>query len=237
MKTIIDRSTLQRRASLAHAASLGGLFVLLGSVAITLYRPNWTVLGTVMLVGGFVLAMVGIHYANRWVKKPRPEVVLEMALKGLSDAHRLYHYTRLGEHVLLTPNGVVTLESVNLEGSFTYQKGRWKQKFTISRALRYIVEERLGDPFASAAISVDMIKKYLREEPPAGMESLINALPVQAMVVFTHPNCQVIAKDTPIPVVQPDKLLKKIPHPGQKMSSELYQYLRGRLDALLPLSE
>ena len=237
MKTVIDQAALRRRASLSHAASLGGLFVLLGSVAITLFRPTWTVLGSVMLFSGFALAMVGIYYANRWVKKPRPEVILDISLKGLSDAHRLYHYTRLGDHILLTPNGVVALETVNLEGVFTYQKGRWKQKFSVSRALRFIVEERLGDPASAAASSVELVKRYLMEGAPEGLESQVGATPVQALVVFTHPNAQVVAKDAPIPVAQPDKLLKKIPHPGQKMAPELYQYIRGKLDALLPSSE
>ncbi len=237
MKTVVDQSALRRRASLSHAASLGGLAVLLGSVAVTFARPTWTVLSSLMLFGGFALAMVGIYYANRWVKKPRPEVILEKSLKGLSDAHRLYHYTRLGDHILLTPNGVVALETVNLEGRFTYQSGRWKQKMTITRAMRYLVEEKLGNPAAIAASSMELTKKYLQGGAPQGLESQIAAIPVQGLVVFTHPMAEVSAKDAPIPVVQPDKLLKKVPHPGQKLSPDVYQYARRKLDELLPAAQ
>jgi hypothetical protein len=202
-----------------------------------MFRPNWTVLGSLMLFGGFALAMVGIYYANRWVKKPRPELILEKSLKGLSDTHRLYHYTRLGDHILLTPNGVVALETVNLEGKFTYQSGKWKQKMTISRAMRYLVEEKLGDPVAAAESSMELVKRFLLGSASEDQESQVRSIPIQALVVFSHPMAQVTAKDSPLPVVQPDKLLKKIPHPGQKLDPLVYQYVRGKLDELLPAAQ
>lgn len=232
MKTIIDRASLRRRANLAHTASLGGLLILLGSVAVSLWKPELTWLSGTMLFGGGAAAMVGIYFANRWVKKPRPEDILEKALKGLSDQHRLYHYTPYGEHILLTPNGVVILQTVNLEGQFQYQDGRWRQRMTLSRALRFLVEERLGDPAQEARNQMQAVERYLAEDLPTD-----TPLPVQALIVFTHPLAQVKAANPPLPVVQPDKLAKKIPHPSPKLPNEIYQHLRTRLDALFAAAE
>lgn len=231
MKSVIDQPALNRRARIAHAASLGGLLVLLGSVAVSLWKPDWTLLSSFMLFGGFVVSILGIAYANRWVKKPRPEFVLDQALKGLSDQHRLYHYTPLADHLLLTPNGVIVLETVNLEGQFTYQAGKWKQKMSLGRAMRYIVEEKLGDPIAQALGQAEAIASYLQGKLPEG-----SRVPVQALVVFTHPLALVKTDKAPIPVVIPEKLARKLPHPGVKLPPELYQLVRQQLDSLLPTS-
>lgn len=230
MKSLIDRQALNRRARIAHSASLGGLLVLLGSVAVSLWKPDWTLLTSIMLFGGFAVSVLGIAYANRWVKKPRPEFILDQALKGLSDQHRLYHYTPLADHLLLTPNGVVVLQTVNLEGQFTYREGRWRQKMSLGRAMRYIVEEKLGDPIAQALGQAEAIASYLQQSLPEG-----SRVPVQALVVFTHPLAAVKTDDAPIPVVIPEKLARKVPHPGAKLSPEIYQHVRQVLDALLPI--
>lgn len=229
MKIIIDQPALRRRASLAHTASLGGLLVLLGSVALSLWKPTWSTISMLLLIAGFATSVVGIAYANRWVKRPRPEQVLGQALKGLSDQHRLYHYTRLGEHLLLTPNSLVVIETVPLEGLFSYKDGRWKQKLSISRATRFFVEERLGDPIQRAQSSTAAVQEYLEAGLPEGTH-----FPVQAVVVFTHPLAQVQADSLPAPVIPPEKLHKKLPRPAAKLDAAVYQHARERLDALLP---
>lgn len=76
MKVIIDQESIRRRARLSHAASLGGLLAILASVAISLWKPQWSTLTALILVLGFSISVTGIYYANRWVKKPRPEDAL-----------------------------------------------------------------------------------------------------------------------------------------------------------------
>lgn len=232
MKAIFDRASLRRRASLAHTASLGGLLILLGSVAVSLWKPELIWVSGAMLFGGGAAAMVGIYFANRWVKKPRPEDILDQALKGLSDQHRIYHYTPYGDHILLTPNGVVILEAVNLEGQFSYADGRWKQRLTMGRALRFLVEERLGDPIREAQSQMQALERYLAVDLPTD-----TPIPLQALIIFTHPLAEVKAEKSPLPVLQPEKLAKKVPHPAPKLIPEVFQHLRSRLDALFEQSD
>ena len=94
--------------------------------------------------------MFGIYFANRWVRRPRPEDSLDKALKAFDDNYHIFHYTRSlpCDHFLLTPTGLIALEVVNLNGAFFYRNGRWKEAMTVGRALRYIVEERVSDPVA-----------------------------------------------------------------------------------------
>src|SRR5512137_2424318 len=167
MKVIIDRERLRRRATASHVASLGGLAIILGAVVLSMSRPQWATLTTVLVFLGFVISSVGIYFANRWVKKPRPEDTLTLALKGLADPCRIYHYMLPADHVLLTPSGVVVIETVNLEGRFVYRDGKWRQHMTLGRALRFFVEETFGDPTARARADAERIGRLLDERLPA----------------------------------------------------------------------
>jgi len=231
MKIIIDRPALARRARLSHIASLGGLLVLLGSVAISLWQPSWTLVSGLLLFLGGVSAMVGIYFANRWVKKPRPEEVLDQALKGLDDRHRMYHYSLPCDHLLLTPGGIIVIETVGLEGEFTYREGRWRQKMTPGRAMRFFVEERLGDPIDRAQSYARLIKAHLVEEVPEA-----STMEARGMVAFTNPNVEVHVEKAPIPVCRADKVRARLPKDTVKLPLEIYQRVQKRLDELAGLT-
>jgi hypothetical protein len=226
MKVIIDRDRIRRRAQASHAASLGGLLTMLASVAVSLFRPDLATLTLVMLLAGFAAASIGIYFANRWVKKPRPEEVLDQALKGLDDHHRLYHYLPKGsDHLLLTPRGLVPLITRSGEGEYSYADGRWKQRITMGKALRFFVEEPLGDPIVEARAVADRLAACLRSALPEG-----SSVPIHPMVVFTHPAASLDRKGNPLPVCQPKQLKGELPKTLPSLKSELYEQLRELLD-------
>lgn len=227
MKVIIDREKLRRRATASHVASLGGLAIILGAVVLSMSRPDWATLTAILIFAGFAISSVGIFFANRWVKKPRPEDTLSLALKGLADPCRIYHYLLPAHHVLLTPSGVVVIETVNLEGRFVYRNGKWKQQMTLGRALRFFVEETLGDPTARAQADAQGLSRLLDARLGDGP-----AVPVHAVVLFVHPNSEVIADSPPIPVCQPAQLRKRIPAHLPKLPQARFDQVRAALDEM-----
>jgi hypothetical protein len=226
MKVIIDRQKVSRRARLANVVSLGGMLILLGSVVLPLFRPQTATLATPMMFAGMLIAMVGIYYANRWIKKPRPEDRLDAALKTLNDSYQLFHYPDLPcDHVLLTPNGVVVLETVNLDGRFSYREGRWKEKMTLSRALRWIVEEHLGNQPGQLAEAADLQGRFAERLPDEAN------IMVKAVVVFTHPAAQVeIIEEPGAPVVKVEKLKKLVVEKGKRLAPEVYEGAQAVLE-------
>ena len=221
MKIFIDRQKINTRAQLSNLASVGGLALLLVSVVLSLFFPSWSKLAYILMIVGMGIAMIGIFFANRWVRKPRPEDSLSQALKSYDDHYCLYHYPRLPcEHLLLTPTGIVILEVYNIAGSFTYRQGRWKEAMTIGRALRYIVEERVGDPIMSVKQMEVELKEFLKNELGTGI-----AVPIRSIVVFTHPAVDLDVKGTPIPVCKIDKLKKQISSHAPKLMPEVYDKL------------
>jgi hypothetical protein len=226
MKSIIDQEMVKRKASFAQKASLGGLILMLGSAGISIWKPDQTTLSTILLFIGFAVAAIGIYNANRWVKKPRPEKTLEAAFKSVSDAHRLYHYLPFCDHLLLAPNCIVVLEAVNLEGTFTYKDGKWKQQMSMSRALRFIFEERLGDPVKRAQQIAKQIQELINKEIPEAAD-----LPVLPWVVFVSPAAQLVANETPIPISTSAKIHKRLPTNLPRFSPEVYSKIQAYLDS------
>jgi hypothetical protein len=228
MKIIIDRQKVTRRARAANIASLAGMLTLLGSAVLPLFRPQLGAISTLMMVVGLLVAMVGIYFANRWVKKPRPEDRLDAALKSLSDGYRLYHYPRLPcDHILLAPTGVVILETVNLDGQFSLKDGRWKERMTLGRALRWVVEEHLGNPSRSALSSAAYIQGRLAEAIPGGVD-----IPVKSVVVFTHPGARLeVEGEQTVPVCKVDRLKKVVVDKGKKLTGEVYEQVCAMLEA------
>ncbi len=206
MKQIIDQERVNRNAMFSNIASIGGLFLLLASVLLPLFLPNLSTFSAILMIVGLGVSMVGIYYANRWVRKPRPEDRLEKVLKGLGDGYVLFHYPHLpADHILLTPAGVTILETVNLDGAYSYLDGKWKESMTIGRALRYIVEEHLGDPTRAASDSAEFLHRKLAE-----MDGLSGSIPVKAVVVFTHPLTKLDVKKPSVPVCMAEKLRKQV---------------------------
>lgn len=222
MKIVIDHAKIKRRAALSNAAAVGGLLGLLASVLLPYWRENLAGAAYLLMLVGLAVSMAGIFFANRWVKKPRPEEVLDQALKGLSDAHVLFHYPRLpADHVLLTPGGALVIETVNLEGVFSYTGGQWKERMSMGRALRWIVEEHLGDPTRAAQGAAEDLRRRLAEQ---GIEA-----PVRAVVVFTHPRAVVEAQGAPLPVMKPEKLKKHAQEKGARLAGEVHERISHAL--------
>ena len=219
MKTFIDRKKVGTRAELSNLASIGGLVLLLASVLLPLFLPKAANFSFLLMVVGLGTAMVGIFYANRWVRKPRPEERLDKALKGLADSYHLYHYPLFPpDHLLLTPNGVVILETIGLAGSFSYKDGKWREAMTIGRALRSIVEEHVGNPIKSALRT----EQALRERIGKVVEATV---PIKPVVVFIHPAAELEIEKAPILVLPAEKLKKQVTIDAPKLDQSVYDQL------------
>ena len=178
-----------------------------------------------VFVGG-AISMIGIYLANRWVRKPRPEESLDKALKSFDDGYRLYHYPALpSDHILLTPTGLVAMEVVNLAGSFSYRKGRWRESMTIGRALRYLVEPRVNDPRALAEALTDELKSWFHDHRVDAAN-----VPVKVLTVFTHPAVDLQMDEGNVPALVLAKLRKQASPSAARLSPSLYEELADCLE-------
>ena len=226
MKIYIDQPRLKKRALLSHAASLGGFLVLMSGLAMPLFLTGLAVVSQILVMVGILVSMSGIYFANRWVRKPRPEDSLAEALRTLGDGYSLFNYTSLpGKHILLMPNGVMVLETINLAGEFSYHNGQWKEKMNLGRMLRYLLEEHLSDPTRKARYAVEDLKAHLRDSI-----GLATPVPVSGAVVFLHPLAQIEVKGAPIPVCKVEKLRKMVVTKAPKLDPDIYKQISSFLE-------
>lgn len=218
MKQIINREKVKKRALLANTGSIGGLMLLLVSVLLPLFLPGIATISGILMVVGLGIAMIGIYFANRWVKKPRPEDVLAGTMKGLGDDYVLFSYPEgLADHVILTPSDLKVIETVNIGGEISFKNGKWKERMNMGRAMRYIVEEHLGDPVQSVINEAEKIKAKVNS-----LADLEKTVPVQPIVVFTHPGVLLDVKDTSVPVTTIKKVRKYLTASSVKLSKQEY---------------
>lgn len=222
MKNMINLAKVKRNSSLSHGGSILGLMLLFGSLLLPYYVPGIPSALTIFLVLlGLGVAMAGIYFANRWVRKPRPEFEIPKAFEKLSDDYVLFNYPNLpADHILLTPAEVFVLEAVNIAGFFIFQKGKWSERMKLGRALRYVVEEHVTNP---SQIAIDEAKALA--EQLGKLEGLTSKVVVNPMVVFIHPSAIFEVDQQPIPIVTLAKAIKQVRSKGARMPQEDYVIL------------
>jgi hypothetical protein len=189
---------IRRNSMIAKYASILGLIVLFAGFIITLRVPQYASLSFVALIIGFLLSQVGIHYQNRWGRRPRPDELLNAALKGMGGKYSLYHYTTPVSHLLVGPAGVWVLFPHAQRGVITFEKGRWRQKGggPLQAYLRLFAQEGLGRPDLEIGAEVENIRKYLAKSLNEG-----GVPDIQAALIFTSPQADIqIAEDAEIPI-------------------------------------
>lgn len=206
MEIFTNESMIRRNARIGQISSIAGLVVLGGGMYISFARPELFNLSMIALLVGFALSQVGIYFGNRWSRRPRPDEVLNQALKGLDGRFNLYHYRTATGHLLVGPAGVWVLMPRAIRGTISYdeEKNRWKQKGG-NLYLKIFAQEGLGRPDLEVGGEVDAVTRYLKKLLPER-----ELPPIQPALIFTNEKTEVEADNAPIPTLHVRKLKELI---------------------------
>lgn len=202
MRIIRDEKLIRRNARIGQVTSLVALLVLGVGMYISLRMPEQFAWALGALVLGFVLTQVSIYFGNRWGRSPRPDELLDTALKGLPGNYTLYHYASPVSHLLIGPAGVWVLLPYSQAGTVTYEKRRWRVRGGgfWQAYMRLFGQEGLGRPDLEAEAEIAQLRKRLArrvgEELP----------PIRAMLIFTHPQVVLQAEECPHPALPAKKV-------------------------------
>jgi len=136
---------------------------------------------TVALVGGFALTQYGLYLQHRYSRSPRPDEVLDDAVKAVARDGVLYHYLLPAPQVLLTPAGPIIFVLKYQTGVIQAEGDNWSQKGLGFR--RFFGQESLGNPTRDAEKMVKSLAGYISQNAPE-----IEEVPIAAMIVFTSKN-------------------------------------------------
>jgi len=222
MRVVINEAHINRNRSISHllffvsliGMGLGFVFTWTSSPSSQNSQITCLVLPLLLL-----MTLAAVRMANIWVREPRPERVLDDALKGLGRKHTIFHHVLPAPHVLIGPEGVFTLTTVWQEHAYRVKGKKWYGDEGLLRKINgYMRQDLLGNPFQEALFHAQQVQKLVDSIAP---DSAVKVLPV---VVFINPKASFEAEDPIIPVVYAD--------PKKKPS--LRQYLRDQADAHHP---
>lgn len=203
MNIVRNDKMVARNARIGSIITLGSLAVLGAGMYITFTQPERVSLSISALLLGFILSQIGIFYTNRWGRKPRPDQILDQALKGMEKNYSLYHYRTPAAHVLVGPAGIWTLIPKHQRGTITYTNNRWRQKGggLLQGYLKLFAQEGIGRPDLETASDIEALEKYLKKRMPG-----VEIPPIQSALVFFHPEVTLEVEDAPAPTLLDKKL-------------------------------
>ena len=189
-----NEKLIKRNGRIAQIGLIVTLAILVGGMILSFQRPDQILFAYGLLLIGFVLFQITIYFQNRWGRKPRPDTLLDSALKGLDKKFSLYHYLSPVSHLLIGPTGIWVLLPYYQRGTISFSNGRYQQK---GRNLYWKIfgQEGLGRPELEIANAKSSIDKFVQEKFPD------QALPTaDALMVFTDSRTIIeIPQDTELP--------------------------------------
>ena len=201
MQVTTNEKYIRRRSKLGTYASLGGLGVLVAGFVAS-FQQNLIWVSLIAIVLGFILAQYGNYSLRRWGRSPRPDEIIEAALKGFDDRFHYYAWSLPMPYVLLSPQGVYIFIVRDQSGQITVNGSQWKSKFNISKLLMAFASEGLGNPTSEAQDNAGRLATWIKGKLPnfAGT--------VQPVIVFTDPRAQLQISEPIVPVMEPKELKK-----------------------------
>ena len=217
MQVATDTHLIEKGRKYGSITSLAGLAILILGLVISFLQRDSLGQTTVLLVYGcllvgFILSNIGIYMANKWVREPRSDQLLEKVLKSLDKRYHLYNYCLPAQHVLVTPTGLITLVVKRQHGTISADGDRWQQKLTLGRLLRFLTEEGIGNPSREAKGEASSVARLLERQMPD------QEIPVTPMVVLAAEPDKLDAniQNPTVPVVLLADLKERIRAQGQE---------------------
>jgi hypothetical protein len=210
-------STRRRFGSYANFVGLGILLV--GMLAA--FRPTQSIavwISLAALIAGFGLTRYGMYTLRRFGRSPRPDEIIEAALKGMDDRYQYYSWALPVPYVLLSPQGIYTFITRDQSGQISVTGAQWHTKFNLGRL--FLGQESLGNPTRDALEAADKLQKWISESAP-GL-----AVAVQPAIVFIDERTQLTVSDPTVPVLRPDSLKKWLRGSGKVTALKAADYRR-----------
>jgi hypothetical protein len=200
VQVITNQKLISRRKLFGRLATFGGFACLVGGLAISWLNTELILVAYATLLPGFFLITYGKANTIRFGVKPRVDEVLSTALKAHDSKYQLFNYVDglPADNLLLTPQGLVVFELKPLFGEFINTGAKWRRNRSFSGLLLAMGEGGLGNPTQDALRSRANVQQYLVER--LGQEQA-DQVPVEPMVVFTHPRANVTLESPEVPVV------------------------------------
>jgi len=227
MEVFVNQPFLTKREKIAKYCTWGGMAALLLGLFMAQRSMLVSYISLLLGMGG---AMLGAHYSSTYVREPRADQVFSHLLEGLDKRYALYCYYLPANIVVMSHHGLTVLLPKDQKGQITYQDGRWQHKAGARKLLQLVGEPGLGNPEKDLKTEISWMKDWVIKNVTEF------EVPVQGVVVFTHPEVEVTVRDVPVPAMVSVELPEylKVGMKGQTtLTTANQKELRRKLDAVV----
>jgi hypothetical protein len=230
MKVYRDEERIEGLKKRGMRVSLIGFLFLAGGFIILFMQDtlgsNVILYQTLALLFGFGLTQYGLYLQHRYSRSPRPDEVLDDALKTVARDGILYHFMLPAPHVLLTPAGPIVFNLKYQTGVIRAEGDKWSQKGLGFR--RFFGQEGLGNPTKEVEKMVTALAGHISRHAPE-----VEEVAIGAMIVFTSKNQEELdVSESRIPAMHYSKVkgFLRQQGKGEPLPQEDYDALRAAFD-------
>lgn len=227
MRILTNEKLIKTRSTWSGRFMMVGFGLIIVSAALSFLSaptPASILPAYAALFGGFIIFNIGAAASIKWRREPRADQVLEKALKGLDNKYRLYNFLLPAEHVLLMPTGIVVFQVRRLAGVISCVADKWSHRRSFLSRLRFAAEEQVGNPTKDVQQEMALLREFLDKN----LETDDSDVPVEGMIVFSHPNVQLTVSNPSVPVFSPKEAktyLRQAASGEARLSPETYNTL------------
>jgi hypothetical protein len=230
MIVLRDEQRIARLRQLSRYLNLAAMAALVAGLVMIFFsnQANAFLYQLIALAVGWSLSQVGLYLAHRYLRSPRPDEILDKALrKAARKDGRLYHYLLPAAHVLLLPSAVLVFVTKFQTGRITVEGDKWRHSGVGLR--RFFAQEGLGNPTREAESQVQALAGYIQKNAPG-----VGNIPIEPVIVFTAQNIeQLETKNSRIPAMHQSKLngfLRQLRDRLKPMPQDDYDRVRAAFD-------
>ena len=209
MQVTTNEIFIRRRGTIGWVTSVLGFAILAVGAYIALQQTQAANQQTVTWIAfipwitfgiGFILTNVGKYYTMRYGGRPRIDLALAQSLKGLDSRNHLYNYvpTIPAEHVLVTPNAVVIIETRPFFGEIIHRKSKWTRPMSLRGLWDRFSDGGLGNPTEEAQRDSGAVTALLSERLG---EDVMRSIVVLPIIVCTSSRIKLQLDEPDVPVV------------------------------------
>lgn len=226
MQVITNERLVKTRRRIGWLATVVGFGTLLGGLALSWGGDERVILAYITLVPGFLLISYGNYNTIRWGTNPRIDQVIANAIKTFDSRWSLYNYVPAlpVDSLLLSPGGLTVLEPRPYFGTFSISGSKWNRKRNLLGWLLIFGEGGLGNPTKDAQKDVEQTRQFLADN--LGSE-LAQSVPIDSLIVFTHPRTTLIVENPDVPVIYASDLKGALRKPAgaSKLPADQYRQI------------
>ncbi len=177
---------------------------------------------------GIILATINIPLSARFGVSPRPDELINTALKGLDNSYALFHYTTAIPHLLAGPTGIWLINTYMVQGKviFDAKKKKWKLYKSGGFFAKLFGTENIGNPTLESEATVHDFEKLMNNLGE------IPSLPVPSpLALFISKDITLEVEGAPLSAVSLEKLkafVRKNPELPEINKNAVFEFT-GRL--------